>query len=224
VYATNAGTPVNVDGEEVPWNIGPGRVVELPTDDTGNKIFFERVTGISSVEPFQDHLKFLHDQMYGAAGTPAIARGSVDVTVAESGIALMLEMGPLLAVAAEKELVVTDVLRNMFFDLNKWFAAYDSSLGGPLQGLDYAMVYGAKLPVDPERTFDQVMALYAANVVTLEWTLKELTKLGYNFGDIGTMVTQVGAQVAAQKALESDAFGAQQDNELSQLENDGAAS
>lgn len=210
VYATDAGTPIDPEtNEEIPWNIGPGRVVELPD---GKKM--SRVSGVSSVTPYQDHIAYLHSQLDGASATPAIAAGNVDVETAESGIALYLQLAPLLAKAEEKEQIVTDVHVNLFYDLRKWFQAYEPSLRGPMENVRWLPVYGEKVPTNRKQRFDEVMSLLERGVVSGQWARTELKKIGYEFPDDTTMMGQILEEKEMTAKVEADAFGARLDREL----------
>jgi hypothetical protein len=214
LYKSNAGTPVDADGNETTWNIGPTQVVDLPD---GDNIYFDRVQGISTVAPYLDHLRFLIEQLDEAAATPAIAKGRVDVNVAESGISLMLQMGPLLARCAEKEQVVTDVLGNLTWDLTrKWFPAIEGgSLDGvnELQVVEFAPAYGEKLPVNGAQRFTEIMAMVQAKVVSKVWARMELAKLGYVFPSEADMLAQITQESAAEATVAIDPFGDRVDQE-----------
>lgn len=209
VYATDAGTPVDEDtGEPTSWNLGPARVVELPD---GKKLW--RVSGTTSVTPFQDHLKYLHQQLDATAATPAVAKGSVDVDVAESGVALMLELGPLLARATEKELIITDVLTNMLYDLKAWFQAYEGlGIGEAI----WVPSYGDKIPVNHKQRFDEVMQMATATpqIVSTSWARSELSKIGYDFPEDTEMIKQILEEKTMVGAVEADVAGARMDQEL----------
>lgn len=214
VYVTDAGTPVDDDGNEVPWNLGPGRVVELPTSAT-EKTLFQRVNGVSTVTPALDHINFLLGQLNEAAATPGVARGDVDVSVAESGISLYLQLAPLLTKAEDKELVITDVHAQLMYDLRKWFAAYEpSNMSSPLMATAFVPVYGEKIPVNRKERFDEILQLAAAGLVTAEWTWAELAKIGYQFGDTAKFATDLDAEKTKKLQMESDVTGSRIDNEL----------
>lgn len=132
--------------------LGPGRVVH---DET-----FERVNGVNTVGPFQDHLKYLHDQMDAVTGASDVATGRVDVSVAESGIALSLRMGPILSSAKKKDTTIKEVMDNMFFDLRAWFKAYE---GVAMDNVRFRSTIGEKLPVDVDKRLTQLMTMYTAD-------------------------------------------------------------
>lgn len=208
VYWSDGGPPVDEEtGEEVPWDLGPARVVEVATGKQ-----FGRVQGIQSVTPMLDHRKYLHDQMDATAAISAIAKGKVDVQVAESGIALLLEMGPLLAHAGEKEQIITDVSVNFLFDLRKWFAAYEG-VGTALDNIIWVPRYGDKLPPNRKQKFDEIMALLGIDppVVSRKWARGELKKLGYEFPEEAQILAEIIAEQTAFKQLEADVLGARAD-------------
>jgi hypothetical protein len=174
LYATDADPPVDPDtGLPVNWRLGPGKVVEVAPDRN-----FNRVNGISSVSPVQDHLGFLIDQLRQGAGVPEAAIGKVDVSVAESGIALALQLAPMIAKADERNQTIIDVFTQMFFDLKSWFAAYE--------GLRYpdalpVPVLGDAMPFNRSARVTEILNIVAAGIASAEWGRTELAKLGYTF-------------------------------------------
>lgn len=211
VYYCDGGPPIDEEtGLEVPWDIGPARVVEVPTGKT-----FGRVKGIDSVTPMQDHLKYLHGQLDAAGAIPPVAKGTVDVQVAESGIALMLELGPLLARAGEKEQVVTDVAINMLYDLRKWMAAYEG-VGSSLDNIVWLPTYADKIPTNRAAKFKEIMDMLGITppVVSAKWARSELRKIGYEFPDDATMLAEILAEKTAVAQVESDVVGARAEQEL----------
>lgn len=209
VYATDAGSPVDEDtGQTVAWNIGPGRVIEIPE---GSK--FTRVNGITTVAPYQEHLKYLHNQLDQSKGISAVAKGEVDVKVAESGIALTLELAPLLTRAEKKEQIVTDVLNNMLFDLKAWFQAYEGmSFGEAI----WQPVYGDKIPVNRKQKFDEIMALAQATptIVSMEWIWNELNKLGFEIKNPTDLMSQILGNKEMIGKVEADALGMSMDAQI----------
>lgn len=176
LYSTDSGAPVDDDGNPVNWILGPGRVVERAA---GSK--FERVNGIGSVNPSQDHLKFLLGQMRQVSGTSDTAVGIVNVTVAQSGIALSLEMAPLLAKNAEKEQEMLSTYDHFFYDLlNAWLPAYEQL--NPGTGADISPVVGDPMPVDRDATIKEAQQLLTAGVWTILQAQQYLhERLGIDF-------------------------------------------
>lgn len=223
VYATNAGAPINPEtGEEMPWNLGPGRVVEVPMDSK-----FERVSGTTSIQPLQDHLQYLHDQLDQATGTSAVAKGRVDVSVAESGVAMIIELGPLLARVAEKEQGITDVLTNLLFDLGKWFVAYEgtalSSLmipegavigEAPTTGTRWIPKYGPKIPENRQQSFDNIMKMLEQKAIPVNVAWGMLRSLGYDLPEDAVLLQAT----AEAQALEADALSGRIGEEIEETD------
>jgi hypothetical protein len=170
VYWTTAKRPAGG------WVLGPGSVIEGEREDE-----FQRVSGTSSVEPMQSHLNFLLDVMKRASGTPDIATGNVDVSVAESGIALALQMGPLLAKARERETELLAVHDNMFFDLTRmWLSAYEG-IGNGL-AVDVTPTVGTAMPIDRKATLEEIVLMLGNQLISPEYARMLLTRdLGYEF-------------------------------------------
>lgn len=222
VYATDSGTPVDDSGEEVPWNLGPGRVVELPDGKD-----MKRITGVSSVTPYQDHLTYLHRLIDEACAMAPVAKGSVDVQVAESGVALQLELAPLLAKAVEKEQIVTDVLTNMLYDLAKWYIGYEgTSFNSLLEASRWIPKYGPKVPVNKAKEVEELLAIAAAKpqVVSMSYVRNRLRTLGYDdMPDETTMAAEIMQETQAAAQIAGDVTGARVDGELNAELNGTAA-
>lgn len=224
VYATTAGTPQDEDGNDAPWNLGPGRVVELPGGE-GLSVgdLMARITGTTTVSPYQDHLKYMHAQLDGSKGMSAVVKGNVDVTQDISGIALRLEMGPILSVVQEKETNVTDVLTNLLFNLPKWYIAYE---GGALNGLlniRWIPKYGDKIPPDYKEEFDELMTLAGASpkIVPASYIRQRLRSMP-RFADLPDEAT-LQAQIDAENQAALDMLGARMDATLGSSAADGGA-
>jgi hypothetical protein len=194
VYATTAGPPTDKDGNVVPWRIGPGRVIEHAAGTD-----FIRVPGVGSISPFQEHLRFLIEQMKESSGTSDIAVGKVDVSVAQSGIALLLQLGPMLAKAGEKNDLLIDKLNQMAFDIMRgWVPSFEQT---DFNEAVLEFEPGEPLPPDRDKRFAEIMQLLAATVVSAAWARKELTSLGYDIPD------SVAQEVKDEQAA-SDPFAA----------------
>lgn len=209
MYETDGGPPRDEAGRVTDWVLGPGRVVEHPINTK-----FSRVSGVSSVAPVQDHLAFLIKALKQASATPDVATGIVDVGVAESGIARILAMGPMLSKVAVREDQVTDVMMQMFWDLRDWFAAYEQfqtkCIAEP--------VWGDPLPVDKDAEIERVMTIFNAGLADDNWARAELEKLGYVF-ETGMDVKVLNMQSARAKA--TDPFASRMEAELDQEEGGG---
>lgn len=218
VYATTAGKPIDDEtGEEQEWNLGPARVVEHP-DGTD----FKRVGGVSSVAPYQDHLAYIERWLDTATGTPDIASGRVDVTVAESGVALALQMAPMLDRAEEKDETVKATLDNWLFDLRSWYIAYEPTLRGPMAEALWVTTFGNKLPVNRKQKFGELMELAKAEtpIVPMLWIRGELTKLGYEFDDDTEVMDAILSERTIFAQIDMDVTGARMDRELSDADDE----
>lgn len=199
IYVTNATRPVNQDGTEGDWAIEPGYVLEL----SGNDQTFERVEGVKTLVPYQDHLNFLKDSMDSSAGLSAVATGKVDVAVAQSGVALALEMTPILSNNEEKEVELLSVLDQFLHDLVFMWMSLDGLSADPLDIL-LKNSFADPLPIDRDATIKELIALKAAGFISTEFAIAYLKdKLGFNFPD--DMLTQILAEqdAVASRLIES---------------------
>lgn len=193
VYATDSPPPEDPDnpGKDGPWVIGPGRVVEIPSGK-----FFNRVPGLGSITPYQDHIKFFIDAIKEASGTPDVAIGKVDVSIAESGIALQLHLAPKLTDAREKNDLITDTLAHMFFDLKAFSDAYE---GVNLDGAEIMPTFGSPIPENKKEELETILTIHSASpaLVTSDWTRTQLTRItGLDFSTVSD--DQINAFIVAQ--------------------------
>lgn len=162
------------------WVLGPGSVVE---GEEGNS--FARVSGVSSVQASQDHLAYLDKVLKEGSGTSDIAIGTVDVDIAESGIALALQMSPVLAKNREREQELLAVHDHMFFDLTHgWLPAYEGITAGI--NVTVGPLFGDPMPVNREAVIKEVTDLLGTTppVISPEYARKILSdRLGYEFPD-----------------------------------------
>jgi hypothetical protein len=214
VYATNAGAPIDADsGVELPWDLGPAKVVEVPTDS-----FFNRVSGVTSVAPYLEHVAYLDAKVNEASGSPQVARGVVDVSVAESGIALEIQFDPLVARVEERQLTIDDKLRQMFYDLPKWLVAYEGSLFSsllpnpedPTIGPRLVPTFGDIIPPNKAKQITDNVALEAAGIISAVTARENLRAIGVPIPE----EAEEAGRIEAQKAAAADAFGARIDGEL----------
>lgn len=174
LYATDTGGPVDEDGEDSDWIIGPGRVLE----NAGN---FKRVNGLGSVQPYQDHISMMRDSAYEATGTSDVAIGKVDVQVAESGVALALRFSPMLAKAEEKDELIKTTMTQMWFDIvTMWIPSYEGMSFGEARP---AITFGDKLPRDRDGEVRKILSLISAPIPILSagTARKHLAKYGFEF-------------------------------------------
>ena len=174
VYVTTAGPPKDpITGKPMKYKLHPGAVIEMSANDS-----FDRVTGVSSVAPMQDHIKSLDAWALDGVGLPDIATGNVDVAVAESGIALAFKMAPILAENQDRELEVKGKFDQLLFDLaHYWFPTYEGIQPG--DGLKIELGFGDPMPVNRSDVVEEVVALDTAGLILLEETRERLEKLGY---------------------------------------------
>jgi len=215
VWVTDSGTPVNDEGEEEEWNMGPGRVVEIQTGRT-----FNRANANNSVTPYQDHLGYLHDQIDEAEGFSAISKGKVDVGVAESGVALALELSSILSSSGEKDQLVTDALTNLLFDLPKWYIAYEGTAFRSLMDVTrWIPTYGDKIPRNKAQEITDLTALTGAKIISKSYARQRLRTLGYTDMPEESVIA---AEIEGEAMLDQDAFGARVDGEVNQELESGA--
>lgn len=211
LYHTDGGPPTDERGQPTDWVLGPGRVVEH-----GNGSTFGRVNGVSSVAPVQDHLKFLISQMKEAAATPDAAVGKVDVQVAESGIALRLQLAPLLSKVEVRAEPITDVHNQMLYDLRDWFAVYEQFV----TPCATVMQFGDVLPRNDKEKVAEILQIVAAGLADAEWGRVELVQYGYDFPtDTGLAVLNE----ARARAMATDPFASRMEAEQDVITNTGGA-
>jgi hypothetical protein len=182
VYATDAPPPTDEDGNELPWGIVPGRVVETPSGAT-----FARVKGISTVEPFQSHINMMIDGVYEASAT--FRPHDVDAQVAASGIALAIRFLPTTAKLEERDLFGVARLEQFFFDWKSWHTAFESST---LDG-DILIILGDKLPTNKTDTLNVYNNLVDRKSVSKKWYREQVAEL-YGLDMPTNMDTQIEAE------------------------------
>lgn len=175
VYVTTSGPPVDDDGNETDWKIGPGFVAEIDPEAE-----WKRVNGVTSVTASLDHARFMESKMREARGIPDVAVGNVDVQVAESGIALALKMAPILSANAEKEQEMLSVYDHMLYDITTmWLPAYESTNFGAAVPVS---VVDDPLPINRDKVIAEIVTLTEKGFITVEYGRQLLSeKLGYEF-------------------------------------------
>lgn len=202
MYWTDASAPVDDQGQETDWVLGPGRVVEVGRDRK-----FNRLSGVGSVAPVMDHLKFLINSLKEASATPDIAIGKVDKAVAESGISLALQMSPMLAKADERDESIAGTMDQFLHDLTvMWMPAYESL------AFNAVMVssFGDRLPVNKTQEVKDILEMVTAQVISGATARIMLARIGYVFpaDESETIVSE-----AAARAQAMDPFAARMANE-----------
>ena len=203
MYATDAPPPVEViNGQKVAtsWKLGPGRVVHRPAGT-----LWERVNGVASVQPFGDHYDRIWSAMKQASASPDVAVGTVDVQIAQSGIALALQLSPIMAKSSEKNDLIAEPHDQMWYDLlNMWYPAYEETTFNEITATS---TFGDAVPVDRETRFKELNDMLAGKVIDAAYYRSEAAKLGYTFPD------DLEERLAAAQSAE-DEFAARVNAEL----------
>lgn len=205
VYSTDAGAPIDrVTGRPTTWKLGPGKVINRPPGTT-----FDRVQGVSTVQPYLNHLDWLVGHLRQTSGATDAAMGKVDVSVAESGISLVMQLSPTLALAKKGDETIGGVLRQMYWDLKGFLDAYE----GISTGLATVVpVFGPKIPTNKDAEVQNVLAI-SEQLGLVDWALRELAKLGYEF-----TAEDLAAAQADRAARNTDPFAARAGAELNEGE------
>lgn len=202
VFVTDSARPLDDLGNETDWVVAPGSVIETKP---GAK--FDRVTGVSSNAPFQEHLSYMGGAIKESAGLSATAIGNVDASVAASGVALRLDMAPILAQNEEKEEEILGRLDQMLFDiLTMWMPVEGVSVP---PGYMVTNSFGDPLPRDRAAVIAEILALVTATppLMTQEFAVDYLNRmLGYQFPEemiaqlVAENVAAVGGRIATEAA------------------------
>lgn len=198
VYYTDAAGPVDKDGHTLPWEVAPARVMEVPTGSV-----FARVKGVGSVTPMLDHVKYMQEALFEASGTSDIARGIVDVQVAQSGIALALRFLPTLAKIEERDRSGLDTLRQFWYD---WKAWHDEFEGTNFVNTELTVEIGDKLPSDRTATLNELNNMLDRKVISRKHYRREAVSLGYTFPDDIDKEIDAEAQQAFEMAQKTAAL------------------
>lgn len=198
MYSTDSGPPVDPEtGEPTNWKLGPGKVIERAAGSN-----FDRVNGVTHL-PGIDHLNWLVNQLKESSGLSDAAIGRVDVQVAESGIALYLQLAPLLAKVDEKNQGIDDILSQMFFDIvTGWLPAYEQQTFVNARVLP---TFGDAVPENRAGRIKEIIDLYTAKLMDIDTAQGELALLGFTFPD---NARQLIVADAAAMAAAADPFAA----------------
>lgn len=182
MYMTTAAPPIDpLTGELTNWNIGPKQVIEV-----GENQKFERISGVGSLQPFQDHMNYIGEKgLSESAGIPEVAIGRVDVASAQSGIALKLELLPLLTANAEKELELINVIDQLFHDIiTAWLPGYEKETFGDatvMAETSVVCVFDDPLPVDRDAEIQEMILLRTSNLILTSMAVAKLRELGWHY-------------------------------------------
>lgn len=217
MYVTSAAPPQDTEGNTTDWSIGPMQIIEIGQDQR-----FDRVTGVSDVSPYQNHMNFIDEKgLSEASGTPAVAIGRVDVAVAESGISLQLQLMPLLAQNSEKEQELIVVLDQMLYDITTmWLPAYEPELFPDpevMVGMSVVSIFDDPMPKNHNAQVQETIQLVQSNLILTSMAVAKLRSLGWQYPSIDPitgqpltdeMIAQMLIQQASQAAVASDPFAA----------------
>lgn len=175
MYATTAAQPIDPETRTVTtWKLGPGRVVHHPTGTD-----WRRVSGVGDVTPYGDHYNRMWEALKQATASPDVAVGTVDVQIAQSGIALALQLSPIIAKSAEKNELSAEVHNQMWHDIvNMWYPAYEETT---FTDVKVVSVFGDAVPVDRDTRFRELNDMLTAGVIDDIFYRQEVAKLGYTF-------------------------------------------
>lgn len=173
-YWTDAGRPVDEDGNPASWDMGPLSVTEI---GAGKKIDKLSPPSVAGQKEFMDHIWNFSLQ---AAGSSDVALGKVDSTVAESGISLSIQLAPMLGGNAEREIEMRAMYNQMFFDLiNRWYPAYELRID---TATELHVVFGFEdaMPKNSAQAIEDCVALIEMGLMTPEGAASYLAKHGLN--------------------------------------------
>lgn len=189
LYKTKrGGGPVDSAGNATDWVLGPGTVVE---DEN-----FDRVDGVKSVVPFQEHIKYLEEKADSVVGITDVTRGAVTAEVAESGIALSIRMAPTIDAATEKDEMIAAVNNQMLYDLKAWFKAFE---GQDFGEVTLTTMFGDKIPRNRKDEIAELDNLLERRVISTQFYREQMTqRFGYKFPE--DIEAQVEADVNRETA------------------------
>lgn len=176
MYWTDSGAPVDeVTGQTTAWKLGPNRVVEV---DEGSE--FNKVDGITSVQPFQDHVGYMKSEARNNAGVADVAMGDVGNT-AFSGVALAIRFAPTSDTVKAKNDNSNGVLTQMLHDLKEWFLAFEEIDLGEVEVISVTEDDNL-LPFDRAARWTELMEGVEKGVFTVEFAITILqNEFGYQF-------------------------------------------
>jgi hypothetical protein len=181
VYASDGGAPRDEQGNTVDWIMGPGRVL---TQAPG----LRRISGATNISSYGDHYNRLFEAVRMATGASDAAVGKLDSATAESGIALALQLAPIMALTAPLDQHIIDVHAQMFHDLCYWLTVYEELpllMSGEAGQLTPAVLVqptiGTKIPVNRKQTLEEitVMRLATPALISMQTAIKLLREAGF---------------------------------------------
>jgi hypothetical protein len=202
MYWTDSGNVKDDNGNDVDWVISPASVAQV---EEGKQ--FGRVQGINTVNPSQEHTNLLKREMQETSATPRIAMGGMDAANPASGVALSIEMAPIVAKNEEKEEEIAAKLLQMSYDLaTGWLPVYE---GIADTGVRLAPTFSDPIPVNREAVLKEIIDLVTAKIISTAYArvlIKE--RLGYQ------VPTDEDAALAGEAQATADLAGARMDAEV----------
>lgn len=192
VYATDGGRPVDNAGNEVDWEVAPGKVMEVPLGS-----YFRRVEGVGSITPATDQISYLESKMREASGLSDVALGRVDVQTAQSGIALAIKFLPTLAKIDERDLAGVGILTQLFYNWKIWHEVFEHET---LDG-DVFIEIGEKLPQNRTERINELNNMLDRKIISKAYYRLSMTKLGYDFPD--NIDTEIQDELKAEAELKA---------------------
>lgn len=206
MYVTTSGPPRDpATGDVTDWNIGPKQIIEINREET-----FERVTGITDISPFTNHMTFIDEKgLSEASGTPEVAIGRVDVAIAESGISLQLQLMPLLTANAELELEMINVIDQMFHDITTmWLPGYEVEVFGNfevMQEITVVCLFDDPMPRNRDADIQEVVLLDSSGLILKTMAIAKLRSLGWEYPTVDAFGNPLTDDDIAQMLLDQTA-------------------
>jgi hypothetical protein len=161
-------------------------------------------------------MKFILGEVQSGLGVADIAAGRVEVTLAESGISLQLQLQPLIAHTQEKEGGLIETYDQMFYDIiHGWLPAYEGT--SATTEATMVAVTGDPMPRNRKADIDELLALVAGKILSAQEAREILiAQHGYK---ITAAVDKLLEEAAARSSAE-DPFSARAGDELNDGEED----
>lgn len=202
VYATSSGPPIDSAGNTTDWIMGPGRVLSNAGD-------LRRVSGAGSVAPYGEHYDRLIEAIKQAHGLSDVAVGKVDSATAESGVALAIQLGPILSYTDVGDQHIMDVMGQMFHDLCFWLMEYEElpligvgEAGEPSPVVLVQPTIGEKVPKNTKESFERIITLRGMipPLISIPTALNMLRAIGLDIpeGEEAVLATEAATDAANQ--------------------------
>ena len=139
--------------------------------------YFRRVEGLTSITPATDQIDYLEGKINEASSLTDVARGEVDVQIAQSGIALAIRFLPTLAKMEQRDLAGVGKLKQLFHDWVIWHEVFEFEL---LEG-EVLVEIGDKLPSNRTERLNELNNMLDRKVISAQYYRDQMQKLGYVF-------------------------------------------